>query len=84
MTPYFANMDDLLADPLIQSVMRADRVDAAALRVELTHAATRLSARPRPLALSGARVRFGCEPRPAALAIRGASSDDGCEARLCC
>ena len=55
-------LDDLLADPLVQALMSADRVDAAGLRREMTQTATRIA---RPLDLAGARVRFGTDARKA-------------------
>ena len=57
-------LDDLLADPIVQATMRADRVNSAALRRDFARVADRLADRPRPaaLALAGARVRFGTEP----------------------
>jgi hypothetical protein len=57
-------IDSLLADPLIQSVMRADRVDPLALRTMLTRVAA--NRREPRLDLDGARIRFGGQPRPRA------------------
>ena len=59
-------IDHLLADSLIQTVMRADRVDPDKLKLMLTGVGARVAAgRQEPkLALEGARVRFGAEARP--------------------
>ena len=57
MPPHFTTLDDLLGDPLIQKVMRADRVDPAALRREFV----RVAAAPRSR-LSFVGARFGCGP----------------------
>jgi hypothetical protein len=65
MAPHVSpTIDSLLADPLIQSVMRADRVDPRALRTMLTRVAAN---RPEPrLDLEGVRFRFGGQARPRA------------------
>jgi hypothetical protein len=39
-------MDDLLADPLTLSLMKADGVDPTTLRTDLVHVAERLGERP--------------------------------------
>ena len=60
--PFSPTIDGLLADPMIQSAMRADRVDPGALKMMLTRVAA--SRRAPKLDLEGARFRFGAEPRP--------------------
>jgi hypothetical protein len=58
------SIDDLLADPLIQAVMKADRVEPAALKSLLTDAAVRLARpAPRPLAINAENVRFSGQRR---------------------
>ena len=52
-------LDDLLSDPLIQAVMRADHVETVALKRMLTGVAARQGER--ALDLSRARVRFCCQ-----------------------
>ncbi len=59
-------IDDLLADPMIQAVMRADRVETVQLRQMLTGVAEKR--RERALDLSSARVWFCGQPRPAPVA----------------
>jgi hypothetical protein len=76
---HFTNLDDLLADDLVVKVMRADRVDPAALRTEFGRVARRLA--PQRLAIGA--VRFGCEPRPLLLATPRPGAGV-CEPRLCC
>ena len=80
-------IDDLLADPLIQSVMRADAVDAGSLKVLLTNVGARVAGT--TLDLRTAQVRFGAEPRPrpaplARLLPPPLSLFADCEARCCC
>jgi hypothetical protein len=41
--------NDLLSDPVVQTVMRADRVDPTSLRADLDVVARRLSLQSRPL-----------------------------------
>ena len=57
-------IDDLLADPMIQAVMRADRVETVQLKQMLTGVAERR--RERDLDLKGAKVWFCGQPRPKA------------------
>ena len=57
------SIDDLLADPLIQAVMKADHVEPQALKSLLSDAAARLSP-VRPLAVNPANVRFAGQRRP--------------------
>ncbi len=59
------SLDDLLADPLIQMVMKADKVEPAALRGLLTGAASRVRAdrTSRALTFDPVTVRFGAEAR---------------------
>ena len=52
-------LDDLLSDPLIQAVMRADHVEIVALKRMLTGVAARQGER--ALDLSRSRVRFCCQ-----------------------
>jgi hypothetical protein len=62
MAPHVSpTIDSLLADPLIQSVMRADRVDPRALKTMLTRVAA--NHREPRLDLEGARIRFGGQAR---------------------
>jgi hypothetical protein len=81
-------VDDLLADPLIQMVMQADRVDAPALRGLFSGVATQIAddRRKRSLDFSGARVRFGAEPRSASALLHLAPPSPlaDCEGRICC
>jgi hypothetical protein len=59
------SIDDLLADPLIQAVMKADHVEPAALKSLLADTAVRLARpAPRPLAINPANVRFAGQKRP--------------------
>jgi len=74
-------LDDMLADPLVQAVMRADRVETAALKQMLTGVADRL--RERRLDLTGARVWFCGQPRHA-WASKLRPSAKGGEDRVCC
>ena len=73
-------IDSLLADPLIQAVMRADRVETDALRRMLTDVAVRR--RQRALDLTGARVWFCGQLRPAATSSRLWPPAEGCEDRV--
>ena len=59
-------IERLLADSLIQAVMRADGVDPGALKAMLTGVGARVAAgRQEPkIALEGARVRLSAETRP--------------------
>ncbi len=84
MTLNFAqSLDDLLADPIIQMVMKADHVEAGAVREMMTKVA---SGRPaRPLAFNPESVRFGTEARPGKPVRLGAPAGyKGGESRLCC
>jgi hypothetical protein len=45
-SPALTTMDELLSDPLTQSLMKADRVDPARLRADLRQAAARMGERP--------------------------------------
>jgi hypothetical protein len=74
-------IDDLLADPLIQAVMRADRVETVALKQMLMGVAARR--RERALNLTGARVWFCGQPRPAS-ASRLWPPAQSCEDRVNC
>jgi hypothetical protein len=82
MTPYFTDIDGLLADPLVRMMMSADRVDATALRRDLSQVAARVSNRPPKLDLGGARVRFAPDAR--SHGPRPLPPNMGCEARVCC
>ena len=70
-------LDGLLADPLIQALMRADRVDAGALRRELTLVADDLAMRPLP------RVQLGAPARPSFIGPRLPPNLAGGQARMC-
>jgi len=87
MSPYYAQtVDDLLADPLIQAVMRADRVEPDALKGMLTGVAARVGANRRALALAfdPVSVRFGAEARtPTPLRLAPPSAYTGGENCLC-
>ena len=72
-------LDDLLADPLIQAVMRADHVETVALKRMLTGVAARQTER--ALDLSGARVRFCCQTSATSGSRPGAQ---GCDALVRC
>ena len=61
----FTDLDGLLADPLVQMMMTADRVNPTAVRSELNQVAARVSNRTPRLDLAGARVRFGTDARKA-------------------
>lgn len=58
-------IDDLLADPLIQAIMQADRVDAASLRGLLKGVAAVVADRRTPM-LPVSKMRFGAGPNPMA------------------
>ena len=86
-------IDELLADSLIQTVMRADQVEPQALRALLNGAASRITARRRERAAERGGVLFvrspserrGPEP-DAPLAVRRSPSVRGqdCKSALCC
>ena len=78
----FTDLDGLLADPLVQMMMTADRVNPTAVRSELNQVAARVSNRTPRLDLAGARVRFAPKSR-----LHGPHLPPhymGCDARLCC
>ena len=87
-------IDELLADSLIQAVMRADQVEPQALRALLNGPASRISATRRERAAERAGVLFvrspserpGREPGGARLATRRAPPVRGedCRSALCC
>ena len=82
MTPYFTDIDGLLADPLVRMMMTADRVNPTAVRSELNQVAARVSNRTPRLDLAGARVRFAPKSR-----VHGPHLPQpymGCDARVCC
>jgi hypothetical protein len=70
-------LDRLLADPLIQAVMRADRVDPATLRRELTRVADDLATPSDP------RARFGAAARATFVGPRLPPNLAGGQARMC-
>jgi hypothetical protein len=74
-------LDELLADPMIQAVMRADRVEPAALKDMLTGVADRLNQR--RLDLTGARFWFCGQSRPASAPKLWPQAKSG-EDRVCC
>jgi hypothetical protein len=88
---YAPNVDELLADQLVQAVMRADRVEPVELRTLLSGVAGRIARR-----REGERkaVRFFATPRlewrsnsGGANALAGAlpaPAGDACVAGLCC
>ena len=88
-----STIDELLADPLIQTVMRADQVEPQALRALLNGAASRIIATRRERAAERSGVVFvrspserrGREP-DAPLAARRATRVRGgdCRSALCC
>jgi hypothetical protein len=82
-TCFSPTLDDLLADPLVQALMSADRVDAGSLRREMTRTAARV-AQPNGHDLAGARVRFAGAPRPARAALPLVADKASCESRMCC
>jgi hypothetical protein len=86
MSPYSTpSLDELLADPLIRAVMRADRVDAAALRRELARVAGPVARRrrDRALELGVAGARSGTEPRPVQFGTSLAPPYAGCISGFC-
>jgi hypothetical protein len=78
-------IDVLLADPLIQAMMQADRVEAGALKGLLTSVATRVAAGRDARVFHAAPARFASAPRPASLAysLPPPSFFAACYARLC-
>jgi hypothetical protein len=86
----FQTVDNLLADPLIQAVMRADHVETGALKGMLNGVAVRVAAdrRERALSMEGARVRFAGEvraqPAPMMLRLAPPAPSTGCDGRYCC
>jgi hypothetical protein len=72
-------IEDLLADPLIQSVMRADRVHPKELRTLLQGAANRIAA----VRASGGGSRSMFRGTLPSLAARPRSFG-GCGATVCC
>ena len=83
MSFYFSTVDGLLADPLVQMMMRADRVDRAKLERDLIRAASRIGDRPRERAFGFSRARFGTEARPAPLAPPLLPSLRACDNHVC-
>jgi hypothetical protein len=87
-------IDGLLADSLIQTVMRADHVEPEALKALLTGAASRIAAgRDEPTAQRAAVLVAGppSERRAAVRATNGPSprraaavANKGCGTALCC
>jgi hypothetical protein len=84
--PYAETVDDLLADPLVQAVMRADGVEAGALKDMLAGVAARVRAsRPASaLTFDPVSVRFAAEGRPRPLRLSPPEAYRGGENRLCC
>jgi hypothetical protein len=86
-------IDELLADPLIQTVMRADQVEPQALRALLNGAASRITAtrreraaeRPGVVFVRSSNERRGRQP-DAPLAARQTARVRGgdCRSALCC
>ena len=74
-------IEDLLADPLIQSVMRADRVEPKELRTLLRGVANRLAP---ARAASGPAYPRPPLPRLAPLSAPGRISAGECGAAMCC
>ncbi len=77
-------IDDLLNDPLIRKVMRADRVDAASLKTTLAGVAEKVVAgrRARGLTFDFSRFRRAAQPQETYLLPPAVYS--GCESGLCC
>ncbi len=74
-------IEDLLADPMIQRVMRADRVEPKDLRALLCGVAKRLApARP----ASGPAYPRAALPRLAPLGAPGRIAAGECGAAMCC
>jgi len=82
MSTCFTDIEGLLADPLVQLVMAADRVNATAVRSEFKQAAARVSNRAPRLDLAGARVRFA--PKSPVHGPHLPQPFMGCDARICC
>jgi hypothetical protein len=83
-------IDDLLGDPVVQAMMRADRVEAQALRTMLVSAAGRLAAPgPKEAARAfcvGPPVARRAQPRDASAPARPRARALGgaCGSALCC
>ena len=81
-----STIDDLLADPLIQKVMRADRVEPQALKVLLQGTARRVvDARRAGSAHLGRDLSRGVWPRAPLMLMRPATRATAheCEAAIC-
>ena len=63
-------LDDLLADSLIQAVMRADHVEPEALKALLNGAARRIAAGRASQRVGAGFVRLACDRRTASCAAR--------------
>ncbi len=81
---YVQTVDDLLADPLIQILMRADRVEPSALKGMLSGVAAHVRARAPALTFDPIRVRFATEAVPRLLRLSPPEAYRGGENRLCC
>lgn len=79
--PSAPHIDDLLADPIIQMVMKADHVEPQDVRSLVTRAAARRPAR--ALAFHPENVRFSGQTRPP-LRLSPPSGYRGGETCLCC
>jgi hypothetical protein len=85
-------LDELLADPLIQTVMRADNVEREALKALLNGAARQIAAGRASQRAGAAFVRMGGDRRTAPCAalppigVRGSGRVKGgdCGTALCC
>ena len=75
------HIDELLADPIIQMVMKADHVEPQALKGLIARVASRRPAR--ALAFNPENVRFAGQTRPP-LRLSPPSAYKGGEICLCC
>jgi hypothetical protein len=75
------HIDELLADPIIQMVMKADHVEPQALKRLVARASVRLPAR--ALAFNPENVRLPGQARPA-LRLSPPPEYKGGESCLCC
>ena len=75
------HIDELLADPIIQMVMKADNVEPQSVRGLIVRAASRRPAR--ALAFNPENVRFAGQTRPL-LRLSPPSAHTGGETCLCC
>jgi hypothetical protein len=88
--PYRTTIDELMADPLIQKVMRADRVEPQALRALMDGAALRIAearaSRPSVVFVNAPENRRNSLRRPNAPspARRSPRSVGDCGSALCC